>query len=39
MSEEELTDEVKAIIAKYNAGEILTDDELDKLPEEVEVEE
>jgi uncharacterized coiled-coil DUF342 family protein len=39
MSEEELSEEVKAIVAKFNAGEILTDDELEKLPEEVEVEE
>jgi hypothetical protein len=34
-----MTDEVRAIIAKFSAGEILSDDEINKLPDEIEIEE
>lgn len=33
-----VTEEVRAIIAKFEAGEILTDEEIEKLPAEVEIE-
>ncbi len=34
-----MSDEARAIIAKFAAGEILTDDEIAKLPDEIEIDE